>query len=290
MFSICLWIACWFTFKFKSILTPDSELRFPLTVLGCIWGEKIILLSNILFSDDLFYFQRETANCSKSKCKNCGEKIADDELLAHINECRGGYSGARQQTIPDYFSIEASNFNSAPFAKIEETVQSLKHMFPDISANRIENVLVFAKSWEDAVDTLVTNHPESASAVIQSFVERKLDTVNTKVLKTKREDIWWDAVRFYKILMAKKSNLFQKMVVEFGGEEDIDVGALTIECFTKFFEIVKRDLFETVKFEKFLIPTRSGGNLTLFKILGIAIGHSLFQGLHSLIYTPGTQW
>ena len=89
--------------------------------------------------------------------------------------------------------------------------------------------------------------------------------------------------------MAKKSNLFQKMVVEFGGEEDIDVGALTIECFTKFFEIVKRDLFETVKFEKFLIPTRSGGNLNLFKILGIAIGHSLFQGLHSLIYTPGTQ-
>ena len=63
-------------------------------------------------------------------------------------------------------------------------------MFPDISANRIENVLVFAKSWEDAVDTLVTNHPESASAVIQSFVERKLDTVNTKVLKTKREGIW----------------------------------------------------------------------------------------------------
>ena len=63
-------------------------------------------------------------------------------------------------------------------------------MFTDISANRIENVLVFAKSWEDAVDILVTKHPESASAVIQSFVEGKLDTVNTKVLKTKREDIW----------------------------------------------------------------------------------------------------
>ena len=47
-------------------------------------------------------------------------------------------------------------------------------MFTDISANRIENVLVFAKSWEDAVDILVTNHPESASAVIQSFVKESL--------------------------------------------------------------------------------------------------------------------
>ena len=39
-------------------------------------------------------------------------------------------------------------------------------MFPDISANRNENVLVSAKSWEEAVDILVTNHPESGSAVI----------------------------------------------------------------------------------------------------------------------------
>ena len=151
-------------------------------------------------------------------------------------------------------------------------------MFPDISANKIGEVLVSAKSWEEAVDILVTNHPESGSAVIQSFVDRNLDTVNTKVLKIKREDIWRDAVRFHKISMAKKSNLLQKLVVEFEGEEGIDVGALTIEYFTKFFEIVWRDLFETVKSETCLIPKRSGGNLTYFKILGIAIGHSLLQG------------
>ena len=163
-------------------------------------------------------------------------------------------------------------------------------MFPDISANRIGDVLVSAKSWEVAVDILVTNHPESGSAVIQSFVDRNLDTVNTKVLKIKREEIWRDAVRFYKISMAKKSNLFQKLVVEFEGENDIDASGLTIEYFTKFFEIVGRDLFETVKPGTFLIPKRSGGNLTLFKILGIAIGHSLLRGgplflyLHPLCY------
>ena len=102
-------------------------------------------------------------------------------------------------------------------------------MFRDISANRIEDVLVSAKSWEEAVDIFVTNHPESGSAVMQSFVDRNLDTVYTKVLKIKREDIWRDVVCFHKISMAKKSNLFQKLVVEFEGEEDIDVGALTVE-------------------------------------------------------------
>ena len=208
----------------------------------------------------------------------------------HINECGGGYSGARQQTIPDYFDIEARNCNSAPFAKNEETVQSLKLMFPDIPANRIEDVLVSTKSWEEAVDILVTNHPESGSAVIQSFVDGNLDTINTKVVKIKREDIWRDAVRFYKISMAKKSNLFQKLAVGFEGEEGIDVGALTVEYFRKLFEIFRR-----VKSETFLIPKRSGGNLTLFKILGITIGNSLLQGqppfpyLHPWCYAMITQ-
>ena len=103
----------------------------------------------------------------------------------HINECGGVYSAARQQTVPVYFDIEANNCNSAPFVENEETVQSLKLVFPDISANRIENVVVSAKSWEEAVDILVTNHLESGSAVIQSFVDRNLDTINTKVLKIK---------------------------------------------------------------------------------------------------------
>ena len=78
--------------------------------------------------------------------------------------------------------------------------------------------------------------------------------------------------------------MFQKLVFEFEGGEGIDVGALNIEYFRKFIEIVKKDLFETVKSEIFLIPKTSGGNLTLFKILGIAIGHILLQGALSFPY------
>ena len=89
--------------------------------------------------------------------------------------------------------------------------------------------------------------------------------------------------------------MFQKFVFEFEGGEGIDVGALTIENIRKFIEIVKKDLFETVKSETFLIPKTSGGNLTLFKILWIAIGHILLQGglsfpyLHPWCYAMITQ-
>ena len=56
-------------------------------------------------------------------------------------------------------------------------------MFPVISATRIEDVLVSAKSWEEAVDILVTNHSQSGSAAIQSLVHRNFDIVNTKFSK-----------------------------------------------------------------------------------------------------------
>ena len=56
-------------------------------------------------------------------------------------------------------------------------------MFHVISATRIEDVLVSAKSWEEAVDILVTNHSQSGSAAIKSLVHRNFDIVNTKFSK-----------------------------------------------------------------------------------------------------------
>ena len=64
------------------------------------------------------FVETESANCPISKWQNCWKKIIDDRFLTHINECGGGYSGARQQIITDHFDIEANNYNSASFAKL----------------------------------------------------------------------------------------------------------------------------------------------------------------------------
>ena len=58
-------------------------------------------------------------------------------------------------------------------------------MFHDLSANIIEDVLVVAILSEDV---LPTNHSVSGSDVIQLFVDTNVNTINTKVLKIKRED------------------------------------------------------------------------------------------------------
>ena len=64
------------------------------------------------------FIETESPNCPTSKRQNCWKRIIDDRFLTHINECGGGYSGAREQIIADYFDIEANNYNSAPFAKV----------------------------------------------------------------------------------------------------------------------------------------------------------------------------
>ena len=45
---------------------------------------------------------------------------------------------------------------------------------------------------------LVTNHPQNGCTVIRSIVNRYFDS---KSLKIKREDIWWETFCFCKILM-----------------------------------------------------------------------------------------
>ena len=70
--------------------------------------------------------------------------------------------------------------------------------------------------------------------------------------------------------------LEKPLSVEFANEEGVDGGALKRKFFSKFFEVIGKDMFEEAP-NGDLIPKRSGGNLQLFKIVGVAIGHSILQ-------------
>ena len=160
-------------------------------------------------------------------------------------------------------------------------------MFPDVSSAKIESVMEIAISWEEAVELLTSSKdPSSGCELIKSFISEKLVSSKHKLLEIKREEIWREALRFYKIAMVDKTVIFQKLVVEFSNELGVDAGALCIEYFTKFFDVVRKELFEVTPSEMFLIPRRSGGNLTLFKLFGIAVAHSLVQGGPPFPYFP----
>ena len=84
-------------------------------------------------------------------------------------------------------------------------------------------------------------------------------------------------MRFYKLAVADKELLYKRLTVGFNNEYGIDAGALMIEFFDEFFAFSKAELFESTP-KHHLIPKRSGGNLQLFIIFGIAMGHRLLQG------------
>uniref|UniRef100_A0A7M5XI47 HECT domain-containing protein n=1 Tax=Clytia hemisphaerica TaxID=252671 RepID=A0A7M5XI47_9CNID len=154
-------------------------------------------------------------------------------------------------------------------------------MFPALDALKIMSTMNKHKNFDDTVDALNTFSldPSSVSTgaeVITIYTQQV--TTKDELLTVKRENLWKDAMRFYKIASARKSMLFNKFRVDFDGEVGVDAGSLSIEFFTKFFEQARSELFEMVPSGIYLIPKRSGGNLTSFKIFGMAMAHSLMHG------------
>ena len=216
-------------------------------------------------------------------CENCHREFPHDSFLNHIDHCGGGSSeqtGSRtshqtgSRTIPEYFEPQ----EAATFLKNDETKGTLMQMFPNLPVEVIDDTISSTSNWEEAVDALTDRKSMTGAEVVQAFVDKNLKVNTENILEVNREDIWRECLTFYKIASVDKTILFQRLRIIFKNEIGVDVGALCIEFFTKFFSCVRNELFESVSSEKFLIPKRSGGNLTFFKLFGISLGHSLLQG------------
>lgn len=118
---------------------------------------------------------------------------------------------------------------------------------------------------------------KTVSNLVEQY--RKSTYIENEVTRLKVEDrarFWREALTFYKSKSGMVQNLFKRFSVEYLNEDGIDAGALKAEFFSLFFENARNELFESVK-DGACIPKRSGGNLQLFKILGIGIAHSILH-------------
>ena len=150
----------------------------------------------------------------------------------------------------------------------------------------------------DAVALLISDENDSSSndGLFKNYIEtvettsldvngitdayRQSNLLNTVELSTiSREHLWREGLLFYKASLGNKEKLFKKLSLQFIGEEGIDGGALTNEFFTLLFSEIKSQLFEHVNSKTWLfVPKRTGGNLQIFKIVGMIVAHSILQG------------
>ena len=186
----------------------------------------------------------------------------------HQQECNGGSSGRHYQESIDSWvhspSVEAS-FNPTSM----ETRNLALNIFPDTPSTRLNAVLTVSSNWENAIDLLVNNEKPIEYGLDEVLKKYQREVIQSNAsmqhLVVQRDDIWRDGVRFYNMAIANKGMLTKPLVVEFKDEEGVDGGALKVEFFSKFFETIRKQMFEQTPNEEFLIPKRSGANLQVFK-------------------------
>ena len=93
-----------------------------------------------------------------------------------------------------------------------------------------------------------------------------------------RHNIWRNALTFYNVNMEDLTKVRQPFRTTFICENGNDVGTLKVEFFSKVFEVARKELLENIdEMPWYTVPTRSRGNLQIFKIFVIIIAHSLLQ-------------
>ena len=169
-------------------------------------------------------------------------------------------------------------------------IRRLQEIVPDSPEQDIDAVLSTSANLEEAIEILVSRSTnvidahavifDSTASVVKKYQEEKFNPdVGSAVIHVSRENLWRDALTFYKRNMGDKQKLLSKLCVSFNGEDGIDAGALMVEFFTLLFNCAKENLFEPIEGKSWLlVPKRSGGNLQIFKIAGIIIAHSILQG------------
>lgn len=176
-------------------------------------------------------------------------------------------------------------------------IERLCGLFPDTPVEKVRNIVHQSVSLEEAADQLLCEAQEgkqekknhSFHGTVDSLIQQLSSKVTSKeiVITVKREDIWREALCFYKKCVTNPEKLWDSPAVCFEGEDGLDGGAMKAEFFELLLEQIRKRLFEG---DEYLIPVGDSSKGLLLKLAGVIISHSLihwgpsFSALSPAIY------
>ena len=90
-------------------------------------------------------------------------------------------------------------------------------------------------TMDEIIELLLKNEDKpTLSQQLSEHAQHYFDLRDSYHIKTARSCIWNSGMAFYKNAMHTPSLLHKNLVIEFGGEEGVDMGALRKEFFSKF--------------------------------------------------------
>ena len=185
------------------------------------------------------------------------------------------------------FLQETPQAGTSDNLSFEEKVRSLTELVEDkVSREEVEQVL--RENGEDiqlAASSILTHSVDPKEAKKLDSLETLLTERIAEVMSldedimhsVKRTGIWKTVLSFYKAAQGDPNRLKKNFMTEFeeAGEVGVDGGALKIEFFEMALKELNWRLFEGESTSR--LPRKSCDNITLFKIAGMLICHSVMQ-------------
>ena len=140
------------------------------------------------------------------------------------------------------------------------------------------DIFVYCNSVKSTdLGRIITQHSAKVMSNMESDVHVKLSSC-----------IWNKAKMFHKAALNNPQVLRKTLVIQFSGEEGLDLGALKKEFFAETLRSISNELFEGQSTR--LLPKCQWGDNTEYRIAEVTIAHSILQGgpgfscLHPALY------
>lgn len=190
-------------------------------------GSVVIYVRPIQSDLDMSAVKKEDGVKVYTQCVNCQEDVPLVEIKEHSDVCKGGSSCSSPDSATAFPTCSVSTIvldsdvleddNDLDVLHVpspEERaawIPKLQEMFPDVSATKLERTARMSTSLQEAVEEVCDTEGQESSleALTISDILFKLQSKvkgSDFTLAVKRDELWMEALRFYKIAIKETAN------------------------------------------------------------------------------------